>query len=79
MPEFQGLTQAAENLLVTGRSDYRLTTQHLLQLRRHIKMIASWADRIPQKTSFYFVSWQPVLVLPRIEGYPGILEMPTSA
>jgi hypothetical protein len=67
--EFEGLTQAAEDLLTTGPSEYRLTAQQLLQLRLHIKMIASWADRIPQETSFFFVSWRPVLVLPRIEGY----------
>jgi len=68
-PAFQGLTKSAEDLLATGRPKYRLTEQELLQLRLHIKMIASWADRSPQKTSFFFVKWQPVLVLPRIEGY----------
>jgi hypothetical protein len=67
--EFQGLTEAGELLLAGGRSDRRLTEDQLLQLRLHIKMIASWADRVPQKTTFSFVRWQPILVLPRIEGY----------
>jgi uncharacterized protein (DUF2132 family) len=67
--EFQGLTQTAEDLLAAGRLEYRLTAQQLLQLRVHIKMIASWADRIPQETRFFFVHWEPVLVLPRIGGY----------
>jgi hypothetical protein len=70
-PEFQGLTKAAEDLLAAGRSERRLTDQQLLQLRLHIKMISSWADRVPQKTSFFFVRWQPILVVPRIDGYSG--------
>ena len=67
--EFQGLTEAGELLLAGGRTDRRLTEDQLLQLRLHIKMIASWADRVPQKTNSFFTSWQPILVLPRMEGY----------
>jgi hypothetical protein len=69
MSEFHGLTQFAEDLLSAGRPEFRLTPDQILQLRLHVKMIASWAERIPQETSFVFVSWQEVLVLPRIEGY----------
>lgn len=68
-PEFQGLTQAAHDVLVSGRSEPRLSEDQLFQLSLHIKMIASWADRVPQATSFFFVSEEPILVLPRIEGY----------
>jgi hypothetical protein len=31
-------------------------------------MVASWADRVPQDTRFFFVEWQPVLVVPRVDG-----------
>lgn len=66
---FQGLSQRAEALLANGRSEHQLTEQQVLQLKLHIKMIAGWADRVPQNMSFFFVDWQPVLVLPRIDGY----------
>src|ERR1051326_1194266 len=66
---FQGLSQSAEELLSIGSSNRRLTEDQLLQLKLHIKMIASWADRGPEKAQFFFVRWQPVLVLPRIQGY----------
>ena len=32
-------------------------------------MIASWADRVPESTRFFFVQWQPILVLPHIAGF----------
>jgi hypothetical protein len=65
--DFQGLTKEAADLLSQGRH-HRLTEQQLLQLTLHLKMIASWADRVPQNTRFFFVEWQPVLILPRVDG-----------
>lgn len=61
------LTKKAVDLLSQGR-DSRLTEQELLQLTLHIKMIASWADRVPQETTFFFVEWQPILRVPHVEG-----------
>ena len=52
--DFQALTKEAENLLSQGR-DHRFTEQQLLQLKLHLKMIASWADRVPPETCFFFV------------------------
>ncbi|MBA3832299.1 MAG: hypothetical protein H0X34_10495 [Chthoniobacterales bacterium] len=69
MSEFQGLTKDALEMLSQSRPEYRLTEQELLQLNLYVKMIASWAERVPQKTRFFFVEWQPILVLPRVEGY----------
>jgi len=65
--DFEGLTERARGLLSQGR-DHRLTDQQLLQLTLHVKMIASWADRVPQSTTFFFVDWPPVVVLPRVAG-----------
>jgi len=65
--DFQALTKEAMILLSQGR-DHRLTEQQLLQLTLHLKMIASWADRVPQETRFFFVEWQPVLIVPRVDG-----------
>jgi hypothetical protein len=70
MNEFHGLTDKATELLSRGR-DHRLTEQQLLQLALHLKMIASWADRVPQQTSFFFVAWPQAVVLPRVEGLSG--------
>lgn len=68
MSDFEGLTKEATVLLSQGR-ERRLTEQQLLQLTLHLKMIAGWADRVPQSTRFFFVEWQPVLILPHIEGF----------
>lgn len=68
MSTFQGLTKDAKDLLSQGRH-HQLSEQQLLQLTLHLKMIASWADRVPQSTRFFFVEWQPVLVLPRVGGF----------
>src|SRR6185503_5474139 len=69
MDEFQGLTKNAEDILSAGHGDHRLDDEQLLQLRLHVKMIASWVERVPQRTRFRFVEWQPVLVVPRVEGF----------
>ena len=69
MSEFEGLTEDAVNVLSGGRPEYRLTGEQLLQLKLHVKMIAGWTERVPQNTRFFFVQWQPILLLPRIEGY----------
>ena len=44
----------------------------MLQLTLHLTMIASWADRVPQDTRFFFVEWQPVLIVPRVDGLSRI-------
>ena len=31
-------------------------------------MIASWADHVPPETRFFFVEWQLVLIVPRVDG-----------
>ena len=67
MSDFQALTKEAENLLSRGR-DHRRTEQQLLQLKLHLKMIASWADHVPPETRFFFVEWQLVLIVPRVDG-----------
>jgi hypothetical protein len=55
--------------LLSQVGHYRLTDDELLQLKLHLRMIPSWAARVPESTRFFFVQWQPVLVLPRIAGF----------
>ncbi len=68
MDELPQLTSAVAELLTT-QGEHRLTDDQLLQLQLHLKLIPSWAARVPDSTSFRFVDWQPVLILPRKEGF----------
>ncbi|MEK6299645.1 MAG: hypothetical protein AABO41_02900 [Acidobacteriota bacterium] len=45
-----------------------MTKDDLLQLEVHLDMIHGWADRVPATTEFFFIDWQPLLVLPRVPG-----------
>lgn len=54
--------------LLTSEGEHRLTEDDLVQLEVHLDMIQRWADRVPATTHFFFIDWQPLLVLPRIPG-----------
>lgn len=55
--------------LLTSEGNHRLTEDDLVQLRVHLNMICSWANRIPATTQFFFIDRQPVLVLPHVPGF----------
>jgi hypothetical protein len=55
--------------LLTSEGERRLTDDDIVQLQVHMNMICRWAERVPERTKFFFVQWAPVLVLPRIEGF----------
>jgi hypothetical protein len=54
--------------LLTSKGDHRLTEDELVQLKVHLDKTHKWADRIPATTEFFFIDWQPLLVLPRVPG-----------
>ena len=55
--------------LLTSKGNRVLDEDQFLQLSMHLRMISSWADRVPASTKFFFINWKPILVLPRVEGY----------
>lgn len=55
--------------LLTSEGNHRLTEDNLVQLKVHLNLICGWADRVPTTTQFFFIEWQPVLVLPRVPGF----------
>jgi hypothetical protein len=67
MSENAKLSPHVEHLL-TSEGRHRLAQDDLVQLRTHLHMIQGWADRVPATTDFFFIDWQPVLVLPPIAG-----------
>jgi hypothetical protein len=56
-----------EHLLTSG--NHCLTEDDLVQLKVHLNMICGWADRVPATTEFFFIEWQPVLIIPRVAGF----------
>ncbi len=54
---------------MTSEGERRLTEDDVVQLRVHLNMICSWANRVPETTRFFFIQWEPVLVLPRVDGF----------
>jgi hypothetical protein len=47
----------------------RLTEDNLVQLKLHFNMIAAGPIAFWRPHSFFFIEWQPVLVLPRVPGF----------
>ena len=61
------LSPDVQQLLTSG--DHSLTENELVQLKVHLNMICGWADRVPATTQFFFIEWQPVLIIPRVAGF----------
>src|SRR2546427_2265876 len=55
--------------LLSRDGKYKLSDDALIRLNLHFRMISSWANRIPEKASFFFVEPQPILVIPRVVGF----------
>jgi hypothetical protein len=55
--------------LLTSAGHHQLSEDDLVQLKVHLGMIHRWADRVPATTEFFFIDWQPLLVLPRVPGF----------
>jgi hypothetical protein len=62
------LSPKVEHLL-TSAGHHQLSEDDLVQLKVHLGMIHRWADRVPATTEFFFIDWQPLLVLPRVPGF----------
>ena len=55
--------------LMTTEGKYRLSETQFLELSVQLPFLCRWADKVPQSTDFFFVKWEPVLVLPKVAGF----------